>query len=58
MKEGIYGKVKVTGSLQNLEEILKSLERYFIVARTSKVISHREDENCHIYLAILGRRPS
>ena len=58
MKEGIYAKVKVTASLPVLEEIVEVLERRFIVARTSKVIVHREDENCHIYLAVLGRRTS
>jgi len=58
MKEGIYAKVKVTASLPVLEEIVESLENRFIVARTSKVIAHREDENCHVYLAVLGRRTS
>ena len=58
MKEGIYAKVKVTAYLSVLEEIVEVLERRFIVARTSKVIVHREDENCHIYLAVLGRRTS
>ena len=56
MKEEAYAKVKVTASLSVLEEIAEVLERRFIVARTSKVIAHREDENCHVYLAVLGRR--
>ena len=58
MKMGVHAKVKVTASLQVVEEIVEVLEDRFIVARTSRVIVHREDENCHVYLAVLGRRTS
>lgn len=51
-----YTQVKITGLRQNVEGVLSDLESLYVVVPTSQLIRHREDENYHIYLKLVGKR--
>ena len=46
-------KLKITGLPRDIQDILRELELYFILTRTSDVIPHREDDEAHAYVIIM-----
>jgi len=49
-------KLKITGLIRDLEDTIRELEIYFMLTRTSDIIQHREDDEAHAYLIIMGAR--
>ena len=46
-------KLKVEGLDRDVEDMIRELEQYFTLTRTSTTIPHREDDESHAYVLIL-----
>lgn len=46
-------KLKITGLARDVDDYIRDQENLYIIARTSAVISHQEDDEVHVYLMII-----
>ena len=46
-------KVKITGLSRDVDDVIRELELYFSLTRTSGTISHHDDDEAHAYVMIM-----
>lgn len=46
-------KLKISGLESDINDYIRDQENQYLIAKTSAMIKHREDDECHVYLLII-----